>query len=159
MSSTMPAYKETLVNDTEHWQGLKPPLSPNAEEISIYADQIRGMKPVCLLGMTKELIPLCDHMADLNPIEVPKRVLKCDWMRMEELSDAIIGDGVLNLAGMGLVDRMRGLCNRFVCRVFTRKLPGMKYAQNFPNEFPEADLVVRTQEDVVIVAWKGLRPS
>lgn len=148
-----------LIQDTQHWQNLKPPLCPNVEEIKIYKDLVEGMNPVCMLGMTKELMQLCDYMVDLNPIEVPKKVIKSDWFSLEECADAIIGDGVINLTNNKLIEKMRKLCNKLICRVFTKKLPGMKYAQNFPTEFPESKLIIPTQENVVIVVWEGLHST
>lgn len=146
---------DNLLEDTEHWQNLKPPLSPNIEEVEIYKNQVKGMQPICLLGMTKELIPMCDYMVDLNPIKTSKKVIQCDWLNLEECSEAIIGDGVINLAGMRLVNSMRKICRKLVCRVFTKKLPGMKYATNFPDNFPDSRLIIPTQENVVVVVWDG----
>jgi hypothetical protein len=145
---------QTLTQDTGHWHHLRPPLSPNAEEVTIYLQQIRGFQPVYLLGMTRELLPCCDVAVDLNPVECGKPTLKRDWKNLDDIqAGAIIGDGVLNLAGIGLVDTLLRCCDRLVCRVFLKKLPGMKYAAHFPQEFPAASLVIPTQEHIVMVVW------
>lgn len=145
--------EDKMILDTEHWQRLKPPLAPNEHEVRLYEEFCRGRSPICLLGMTKELIGLCDYMVDLNPIEQQKRVIKSDWTSFEERAEAVIGDGVLNLAGLGLVERILGKCERLMCRVFLKKLNGMKYATHFPTSFPGAKTVVETQPDVAIVTW------
>jgi len=142
-----------LVNDSAHWQQLQPPLSPCTGEVTIYQQQLNGFKPVYLLGMTKELVPLCDVAVDLNPRAIGKPTLDCDWNNLEIQAGAIIGDGVINLAGMALVEKLLQCCDRLVCRVFLQKLPGMKYATHFPQHFPGASLVLPTQEHVVIVVW------
>lgn len=142
-----------MVQDTEHWQGLKPPLSPNKEEVEIYERECRGMGPICMLGMTKELVHLCEYMVDLNPVPRPKPVILSDWKNFRGIAEVVIGDGVLNLAGMGLVDHILKSHERMVCRVFMRKFEGMKYATHFPSSFPGARSVVETQPDIAIVTW------
>lgn len=144
---------DKMIADTLHWQGLRPPLSPNEDEVRMYGDFCLGKSPVCLLGMTKELIALCEFMVDMNPIPQPKRVVRSDWASFEDATQVIIGDGVLNLAGIGLVEQMRGKCQAMMCRVFLKKLQGMKYATHFPTKFPEASSVVETQADVAMVTW------
>jgi len=142
-----------MIHDTQHWQNLKPPLSPNEYEISLFKFHTHGLNPVCLLGMTKELIPLCDFMVDLNPIEQNKPVIKSDWKQLDKKSSVIICDGGLNLTGLELVDHLLQLTEKIVCRVFLKKLEGMKYAEYFPQEFFGAELVIPTQENVAIVIW------
>lgn len=144
---------DKMLQDTAHWQSLKPPLSPNEEEVCIYEDKCRGHGPICLLGMTKELIHICDYMVDLNPTPQKKPVVAAEWAEFNTPADAIIGDGVLNLAGIGLVDELRRKCDRLVCRVFTRRLEGMKYATHFPTKFLGSKEVRETQSGVVIVTW------
>jgi hypothetical protein len=144
---------ERLIEDTQHWQNLQPPLAPNEYEVEIYRHHVRGMGAVCLLGMTKSLIPLCDYMVDLNPIQQEKPVVKTDWAELKVRPNVILGDGVLNLSGQELVEKLLAVSDKVVCRVFLRKLEGMKYAQHFPTEFPGADMVIPTQKDVVIVVW------
>lgn len=103
--------------------------------------------------MTKELVHICDYMVDLKPIPQKKPVLAADWAEFNAPADAIIGDGVLNLSGTELVDKMRRKCERLVCRVFTRRFEGMKYATHFPTRFPGAKEVRDTQPGVVMVTW------
>lgn len=150
-------YNETemkkLIQDTEHWQNLKPPLCPNQYEIELYRFHSKGMGPVCLLGMTKDLIELCDFMVDLNPIQQKKPVIKSDWKGIKNFSEVVLGDGVLNLLGLGLVEDLLKVTNKLVCRVFHKKLEGMKYATHFPNEFPGAELIIPTQENISMVIW------
>lgn len=148
---------DKLIRDTKHWQNLRPPLSPNEEEVAIYEKKCLGRRPVCLLGMTKELIYLCDYMVDLNPTSQAKPVIKSDWASFDVSAPAevVIGDGVLNLAGPGLVDLLLKRHEVVVCRVFKRKLEGMKYATHFPTSFPGAKEVLETQPDIVMVTWES----
>lgn len=145
--------KNDPILDTRHWQNLKPPLSPDEREVEIYAQYCGEEKPVCLLGMTKELIHLCDYMVDLNPIPQEKPVIKSGWEDFREDASVMIGDGVLNLVGPELVTKLSKRCRRLVCRVFLDKLDGMKYATHFPNIFPEAREVIKTQKNIAIVIW------
>ena len=142
-----------LVNDMAHWHGMKPPLSPNKDEVFLYQEYINGKNPVCLLGMTKELVPFCHVAVDLNPIEIGKPTIKSDWNDLTGNFKVVIGDGVINLAGMELVDRMLKISERFICRVFMAKQPGMKYATYFPTSFPRSSLVITTQPDIAFVVW------
>ena len=142
-----------MINDTNHWQNLKPPLAPNPYEVELFKFHINQLRPVCLLGMTKELIPLCDFMVDLNPISQNKPVIKSDWKELDKQSSVIIGDGVLNLSGLDLIYSLLKLTTKIVCRVFLKKLNGMKYAQHFPKEFLGSELVIPTQENVAMVIW------
>ncbi len=145
---------ENLIKDTNHWQNLNPPLSPNEYEVEMYRHHTKRYGPVCLLGMTKELIPFCDFMVDLNPIHQEKPVIKCDWTKITQDSEVIIGDGVLNLCGLDLVKDLLKITNKLICRVFLQKLEGMKYATHFPKEFPGSSIVIPTQENVVMVIWE-----
>lgn len=146
--------EDKSILDTEHWQNLRPPLSPNEDEVDMYKHECRGMGPICMLGMTKELVQVCDYMVDLNPIPMPKPVILSDWKNFDAIAEVVIGDGVLNLAGMELVDVILRKHDKLVCRVFTRKLHGMKYATHFPTTFPGARKVVDTQPDVLMVVWE-----
>jgi hypothetical protein len=142
-----------IIEDTSHWQNLLPPLCPNDEEISLYKKAIDGRKPVYLLGMTKQLLDLCDLAIDLNPIQTSKPTLKMDWNDLKGFhAGVIIGDGVMNLVQFDF-SKLATLTNRFVCRVFLRKHTGMKYATMFPNEFPNATSIKYTQDGVALVVW------
>lgn len=142
-------------NDREHWQNLSPPLAPNKFEIEVYEDMLIGYQQVTLLGMTKELIPLVSLAIDLNPIEtIGVCTAKRDWNNLGAFqTDAIIGDGVINLIGIELVPKIMRHCDIFISRVFLRPFPGMKYATHFPNRFPKAQAIIRTQPGVIIAIW------
>jgi len=148
--------KEKYIKDIDHWQNLAPPLAPNEYEIELYRHHTKGLKPICLLGTTKELIPLCDFMVDLNSdinTNFQKELINCDWRKLEKFSEVTIGDGVLNLEGQDLVYDLLKYTKKLICRVFLKKLEGMKYAKHFPNNFLDADLVIPTQKNVVMVIW------
>ncbi len=142
-----------LIKDTDHWQNLSPPLSPNEYEVELYKHHSKGFRPICLLGMTKELINLCDFMVDLNPIKQIKPVIKSDWTEINECAGVILGDGVLNLTGLSLIDNLLKNSNKIICRVFLKKLDGMKYATHFPTEFHRDSLVVPNQYNLAMVFW------
>jgi hypothetical protein len=143
---------DKLISDTGHWQNLTPPLAPNPEEVKIY-EGLCEQGPVVMLGMTKELVHICEYMVDLNPIPQTKPVVKSEWADFNGLAGTIIGDGVLNLAGLSLVDKLMPICDRIVCRVFLKKLEGMKYATHFPTSFPGSSRITHTQPGVAIVVW------
>ena len=147
--------KNKMLEDTAHWQNVAPPLAPNEYEIEIYKHHIRGYGPICLLGMTKDLQPLCDFMVDANPIKQTKPVIKNDWFCLKNEAEVFIGDGVINLTSLDLVKKLLRIGNKVVCRVFLKKLDGMKYATYFPNEFPGASLVIPTQENIAMVVWEN----
>jgi hypothetical protein len=140
--------------DSAHWQGKPSPLSPNHREIDLYRSLIGTRSPVCLLGMTKGLARFCDLAVDLNPIEIGKPTLTADWNDLTGPFGAVVGDGVVNLAGYQLVDKMLSVADRFIARVFMEKLPGMKYATFFPKEFPGASSVTITLPKIAIVMWE-----
>lgn len=143
-----------IKNDVEYWQNLKPPMCPNEYEIELYKHHIKGLKPVCLLGMTEQLRPFCDFMVDFHPVPQNKPVLKQDWNELKEPAQAIIGDGVLNLEGLQLIQKLNNY-KKLIFRVFLKKFSWMKYATHFPNEFPNASLVIPTQENIAIVIWEN----
>jgi hypothetical protein len=144
---------ETPTNDTQHWHNLKPPLSPNEQEVEIYKQKCIGYGPVCMFGMTKQLAHLCEYMVDANPVPQFRPVVKSDWFEFDGFASAIMGDGIINLAGPKLIKRLITRCDRLVCRIFTEKLDGMKYAQYFPTSFSGANEVIQTQPHVVMVVW------
>lgn len=140
--------------DANHWQNLNPPLCPNEYEVEIYKHHIKGFGPICLLGMTKQLSPYCDFMVDLNPMPQYRPVIKCDWNNLTEHAEVIMGDGVINLEGLQIIDKLIKNYNKIICRVFLKKFSWMKYASHFPQKFPTASLVIPTQDDIVMVVWE-----
>ena len=143
-----------MIKDTEYWQNLSPPLCPNSYEVELYHHHSKGYGPVCLLGMTKELQPLCEFMVDLHPVQQTKPVLRGDWRDIKEFAEVFIGDGVVNLVGLDLVDDLLKIAEKVVLRVFLKKFPWMKYATHFPDKFPGSSIVIPTQENIAIVVWE-----
>lgn len=143
-----------MINDVNHWHNTQPPLCPNEHEIEIYRSKIEGYSPVYLLGMTKQLVPLCDYAIDLNPIDIGIPTIKEDWNDINGYHSCVfIGDGVLNLMGVEFVNKIISLSSRLVFRVFLRKFEWMKYATHFPTEFPGSISVEITQPDIAIVVY------
>lgn len=147
-------HKNWHQQNIEYWQSGQPPMSPNLEEVTIFKELIGGKKPVCLLGMTKLLVDLCDFAVDLHPTEISKTTIQSNWWNLNISVGSVIGDGVINLEGLKLVDKFSTMCKQFICRVFLTKLPGMKYATHFPSEFPGNSQIIYTQENIAIVVWK-----
>ena len=146
--------EEAMIRDSAHWQNVRFPYSPNPEEVKLYSKFIGDRQPVYMLGMTKALVCLTDVAVDLNPIDIGKPCLKADWRDLEGFEAGVmIGDGVLNLLGLGFVDKALSISKRLVCRVFLKKLPEMKYATFFPTEFTGHTELVNTQEGIAIVVW------
>lgn len=143
-----------MLNDITHWHGKSPPMAPNLEEIEIYQKEIGTRSPVYLLGMTKELMDFCDTAIDLNPVPCTKNVLQMDWRAMKNLhSQVVLGDGVLNLVGLDLLNVVENITERFVSRVFLKKQPWMKYATYFPENFPGCSKIIQTQPEIAIIVW------
>lgn len=142
-----------MLNDSEHFNSLKPPLAPNDDEVEIYKSYIEGK--TLLLGYTKELIDLCDNAFDLNP-PLNSKVVKQDWFTIDEHYNTIIGDGVLNLVSGDLVEYLSKYCDQLIIRFFTEKIDGMKYATNFRNNTPFLlpDKIIETQPKCKILIWK-----
>ena len=144
-----------LIKDTLHWENLKPPLAPNEDEVLIYRQFIGDSTPVYLLGMTKELVPLCNVAVDLHPRDIGKPTIKSDWNDLDGIKvGAIIGDGIINLTGFDFIEKTLLLTDKLICRVFMAKQPGMKYATFFPTEFPGKHSIIHTQENIAIVKWE-----
>jgi len=124
-----------MENDCTHFSNLKPPLSPNLYEVEIYKKYIGTdrFEKVLLLGYTKELIDLATIAIDINPINHPK-VKKGNWFDISDNYDVIMGDGVLNLVGGSLVDKLLSFTNLIIIRFFPEKLECMKYATYFKND-------------------------
>jgi hypothetical protein len=142
-----------IPKDIEYWKNTQPPLCPNEYEIEIYKHHCKGYGPICLLGMTKQLQFLCDFMVDAYPEHQTKPVIKRDWKDLNEYAEVIIGDGVVNLEGLELINTLREKYKKIICRVFLNKFSWMKYAKHFPTEFPGSKLTVPTQKDIAIIIW------
>ena len=146
--------EKDFIKTKDHWFNTMPPLSPNDKEVEIYARECLGHHPVCLFGLTKQLQHLSDFMVDFNTVETNKKIIQCDWMLLQEKSQVIIGDGVINLLEFKLIDKALSLAEKFVTRIFTKKHKGMLYATFFPTAFPNASEVIHTQDGVVMAIFK-----
>lgn len=145
---------QLIAEDKGHWHGHQPPFSPNDYEVEIFKELVKDKKPVCLLGMTKQLLPFCDFAVDISPVETDKKTIQCNWFDMTDHAEIMIGDGVLNLTEFKFLEITKKLCKTFACRVFQKKLPGMKYAKFFPQEFPYNPKLIPTQKDITIAVWE-----
>lgn len=143
---------QTMIEDYSHWHGRNPPLCPNDYEVKLYQKLIGDLQPVYLLGMTNELLDLCDIAVDLHPVNTNK-ALCLNWFDLDGINaGAIIGDGVLNITNFDLIDKMSKLTKKLILRVFLEHQDWMKYANFFPQEFPGAT-VIETQPKIAMVTW------
>lgn len=133
--------------DKTHWLSLQPPSAPWDEDVEVYR---RLMVPgrVLLLGCTEKLLPLADQALDLQPLYADAKIRQGDWLENSDFFENIIGDGVFHLDARMSVDllEMAKRCSQtLICRSFTKRLEGMRYAQHFPR--PED---FRIKPDLVI---------
>jgi len=143
-----------MMPNASYWQNCQPPLSPNEEEIAIYKKEIGDKKPVYLFGMTKSLAGMCDVAIDLCPVEIGIPTIKSNWLDVEGFyAGVIIGDGIINLEGDRLIEKVSTIADKLICRVFMAKQHNMKYATYFPTEFPGNSSVIITQKNIAIVTW------
>lgn len=154
---------KTCTSDLERFNNLKPPFSPNVDEVEIYNEYCtdKNHTKTLLLGYTKELMHLCSDAMDINPpddVISPSglKVIKQDWFTITEYYDTIIGDGVLNLVGGDLVQYLSKYCNTLIIRFFTEKFSFMRYATHFRNNtsFLLPDIIINTQPQCKILIWK-----
>lgn len=136
-----------------HFSNLPSPLYPNEHEVELYA-QYKKDKTL-LLGYTKQLLFLCDDAMDNNPNVEIKKIIVQDWFTLDKYYDTIIGDGVLNLVGGGLVSYLSTRCSRLIIRFFTVKIDGMRYATffKFNTAFLLPDVIIDTRTSCKILIW------
>jgi FkbM family methyltransferase len=120
----------------DYWASELPlPLSPSDSDVDIYKDNmIQGS--TLMLGCTKKLIPISNIQMDIDPWYEAKTVIKGDWLDNKTYYGNIIADGSLSFTkelADGLIEMASKYCKVFIARTFTRKLPIMRIADNFPQ--------------------------
>ena len=136
-----------------HWSNLPYPLKPCDEEVKIYKKyKLDGT--TLMLGSTLQLLDICDAAIDLAPRYNNPKITEGDWYNLTGGYDNIIADGAINLCSESLIDAVRPHCRRFISRVFSKKLPPMKYAELFYSEFPNAIKVAEINQSCPIFIWK-----
>ena len=148
-----------LEANKEYWASELPePLSPSDNDFHIYKENMTD--GTCLmLGCTKKLLPITDFQMDLEPLYESETVIKGDWLNNETYYDNIIGDGVLSFTkelADGLIEMASKHCKVFIARTFTRKLPIMRIADNFPQvkDFKISPTKVVEFEDYSFYIWQ-----
>lgn len=144
--------RKEFLNDP-HWINLPYPLRPNPAEVEIFRENLLPGKTL-LLGSTKDLLPLCDVAVDLDPKYEDSKLIYGDWYNISGDYENIIADGSLNWGAEELLPIIEKHCKRFICRVFSEKLPGMKYATHFYSEFEGAEKIAEINKLCPIFIWK-----
>jgi hypothetical protein len=143
----------------DYWASELPlPLSPSDSDVDIYKDNmIQGS--TLMLGCTKKLIPISNIQMDIDPWYEAKTVIKGDWLDNKTYYGNIIADGSLSFTkelADGLIEMASKHCKVFIARTFTRKLPIMRIADNFPQpenfKIPPTKTVVF--EDYSFYIWQ-----
>ena len=143
----------------EYWSSDIPyPLSPSDEDVKIYKENmITGT--TLLLGLTKKLIPLSDFQLDSDPFIELDSVITGDWLENNDTYINIIGDGVLSFTkelADGIIEMASKYSKVFIARTFTKRLPIMKVANNFPKpeDFKIKPTEIITFENYSFYIWR-----
>jgi FkbM family methyltransferase len=143
----------------DYWASELPlPLSPSDSDVDIYKDNmIEGS--TLMLGCTKKLIPISNIQMDIDPWYEAKTVIKGDWLDNKTYYGNIIADGSLSFTkelADGLIEMASKHCKVFIARTFTKRLPIMRIADNFPQ--PEDFKIPPTKtvefEDYSFYIWQ-----
>lgn len=142
-----------------YWAQSHPhPLAPNLEDVETFRNLIGRSESVLLLGNTPALMDLCTTAMDLEPFVNDPKVVQQDWVTNTNYYDAIIGDGVLNFTeslASGLIEMASEYSSLFVVRSFTRRLPIMRVADNFPGprDFSKTPTKIIERDDYRFFVW------
>jgi len=157
--NTVYFHKSKLETNKDYWSSeLQLPLSQSDNDFNIYKENmIEGTS--LMLGCTKKLIPITNIQMDLDPWYESETVIKGDWLSNDSYYDNIIGDGVLSFTkelADSLVEMASKHCKVFIARTFTKKLPIMRIADNFPQSEDFKILPTKTIvfEDYSFYIWQ-----
>jgi hypothetical protein len=112
-----------------------------------------------LLGCTRKLIPLSNRQLDIDPWYDGETVIVGDWVDNKHFYTNILLDGGFNF-NKKLTDSILEMCSKncevLIVRSFSRKLPIMRIADNFPTK-EDFDIIPSetiTCEDYNFFIWE-----
>jgi len=155
--NTVYEYRKDI--DKEYWSSNLPhPLSPNDEDVDDYKRFMIDGRTL-MLGCTKKLIPISNIQMDIDPWYQSESVIKDNWLNNNTFYENIIGDGVLSFTkelADELIEMASKNCKVFITRTFTKKLPIMRIANNFPQpqDFIIKPNVTLTKKDYSFYIWQ-----
>jgi FkbM family methyltransferase len=157
--NTVYVYKDNKTADKDYWSSDLPhPLSPSDDDVEIYNRFLEKGRTL-MLGCTKKLIPLSHFQMDIDPWYHSSTVIKDNWLNNNTFYDNIIGDGVLSFTkelADDLIDMASKNCKVFIARTFTKKLPIMRVADNFPQpqDFKIKPTITIEKKDYSFYIWQ-----
>ena len=157
--NTVYLHKDKKEVDKDYWASDLPrPLSPSDSDVKTYKRFMESGRTL-MLGCTKKLIPLSDIQMDIEPWYHSNTVIKDDWLNNDTFYENIIGDGVLSFTkelADDLIDMASKNCKVFIARTFTKKLPTMRVADNFPKpqDFKIKPTITVTKKDYSFYIWQ-----
>jgi len=152
-------YEYRIDIDKGYWSSNSPhPLSPNDEDVDDYKRFMIDGRTL-MLGCTKKLIPISNIQMDIDPWYQSESVIKDNWLNNNTFYENIIGDGVLSFTkelADELIEMASKNCKVFITRTFTKKLPIMRIANNFPQpqDFIIKPNVTLTKKDYSFYIWQ-----
>jgi len=145
--------------DKDYWSSDLPlPLSPSDDDVEDYKRFMVDGRTL-MLGCTKKLIPISDIQMDIDPWYQSESVIEDNWLNNNTFYENIIGDGVLSFTkelADELIEMASKNCKVFITRTFTKKLPIMRIANNFPQpqDFIIKPTVTLTKKDYSFYIWQ-----
>ena len=144
----------------EYWASdFPPPLSPSDNDVNEFKSHMKKGTTL-LLGCTRKLIPLSNRQLDIDPWYDGETVIIGDWVDNKHFYTNILLDGGFNILPKetcnSLLLSASKCCEVLIVRSFSRKLPIMRIADNFPTK-EDFDIIPSetiTCEDYNFFIWE-----